>query len=104
MTGRLHHKFKAQKTECDGIKFSSKLEQRWYRHIKEMKESGEVLFFLRQVPFHLPGEVIYRADFMLFFADGHAEIWEAKGFDTPEWLIKKKLVEAIYPIEIKIVK
>lgn len=104
MIGILGHKFKAKRTECDGINFSSKLEQRWYNIIKDLQQSGEVLFFLRQVPFHLPGEVIYRADFMLFFTDGHVEIWEAKGFDTPEWLIKKKLVEAIYPIEIKIVK
>lgn len=98
------HKFKAQASECDGIKFSSKLEKRWYLIIRDMKDSGEVLFFLRQTPFHLPGNVTYRADFMLFFTDGHVEIWEAKGYDTPEWVIKKKLVESLYPIEIKVVK
>ena len=100
----IKHKFHAKKTENDGIKFSSKLESRWYSVIKDMKDSGEVLFFLRQVPFHLSSDVTYRADFMLFFSDGHVEIWEAKGFDTPEWKIKKKLVEEKYPIEIKVVK
>lgn len=100
----LKHKFKAKSTELDGFTFGSKLEARWYNLIKEMQASGEVLFFLRQVPFHLPGNVIYRADFMLFFSDGHVEIWEAKGFDTPEWVMKKKLVESIYPVEIKVVK
>ena len=100
----LRHKFHAKHVENDGIKFSSKLEARWYNIIKDMQESGEVLFFLRQVPFHLPGDVTYRADFMLFFSDGHVEIWEVKGFETPEWIIKKKLVESIYPVIIKIVK
>jgi len=100
----LRHKYKAKEAEFDGIKFSSKLEGRWYLIIKEMQEAGEVLFFLRQVPFHLPGDVVYRADFMLFFTDGHVEVWESKGYDTPEWVMKKKLVEAHYPIEIKVVK
>lgn len=98
------HKFKAKATENDGIKFISRLESRWYSIIKDMQDSGEVLFFLRQVPFHLPGGVTYRADFMLFFTDGRVEVWEAKGFPTPEWVIKKKLVESLYPIEIKVVK
>jgi len=101
---QLKHKYHAKTTEFDGIKFSSKLEARWYSIIKDMQELKEILFFLRQVPFHLPGGVIYRADFMLFFTDGHIEIWECKGFDTPEWKIKKKIVEDIYPIEIKVVK
>lgn len=103
-TGILKHKFKAKKIELDGINFSSKLEGRWYSIIKEMKESGELLFFLRQVPFHLPGNVVYRADFMLFYTDGNTEIWECKGFETPEWRIKKQLVESLYPVEIKVVK
>lgn len=98
------HKFNAKKTVNDGIKFSSKLEARWYSIIRDMKEAGEVLFFLRQVPFHLTSDVAYRADYMLFFTDGSVEIWECKGYDTPEWKIKKKLVEDKYPIEIKVVK
>ena len=100
----LKHKFHAKKTELDGINFGSKLEARWYSIIKDMQENGEVLFFLRQIPFHLPGNIIYRADFMIFFTDEHVEIWEAKGFDTPEWKIKKKIVESLYPVEIKVVK
>jgi hypothetical protein len=100
----IQHKFFAKKTSVDGIIFSSKLEAKWYSIIKNMKESGQVLFFLRQVPFHLPGNIIYRADFMLFFADGSVEIWESKGFETTDWKIKKRLVEAQYPIKIKVVK
>jgi len=100
----IKHKFHATQSINDGIKFSSKLEARWYSVIKDMKDSGEVLFFLRQVPFHLPGGVTYRADFLLFYAEGKVEVVECKGFDTPEWIIKKKLVESIYPIKIMVVK
>jgi len=100
----LNINLKAQHTESDGIKFPSKLEARWYRIIKDLKDAGEVLFFLRQVPFHLTPTVTYRADFMLFFEDGHVEIWECKGYDTPEWKIKKELVENLYPVKIKVVK
>jgi len=101
---KLYHKYKAKPIENDGIKFPSLLEARWYQIIKKMKESGEILFFLRQVPFHISSEVTYRADFMLFFTDGHVEIWECKGFDTKEWVTKKKLVEELYPITIKVVR
>lgn len=100
----IKHKFYAKQTINDGIKFSSKLEARWYSIIKDMKDSGEVLFFLRQVPFHITPDVTYRADFMLFYANGNVEVWECKGYDTPEWKIKKKLVEDKYPVEIKVVK
>jgi len=101
---QVKHKFHAVKSECDGIRFSSKLEKRWYSVIKDMKDSGELLFFLRQVPFHIAPDVTYRADFMLFYTDGNVEVWECKGYDTPEWKIKKKMVENIFPIEIKVVK
>ena len=58
----LKHKFKAKPTETDGIKFSSKKEAKRYSNLKTLKNIGEVIFFLRQVPFHLPGGVKYVCD------------------------------------------
>jgi len=55
-----------------------------------------------QVPFHLPGKTTYRADFMEFWADGTVIVTEIKGFETQTWKLKKKLVEALYPIEIDV--
>jgi hypothetical protein len=43
----------------------------------------------------------YIADFKVSFADGHVEIHDAKGFLTDVYRLKKKLVHAIYGIEIK---
>lgn len=64
--------------------------------------SGEVLFFLCQVPFSLPG-MKYIADFQVFLADGTVEFIDVKGRDTPMSKAKRKAVEELYPVTIKIV-
>jgi len=96
------HKFHAKPTERDGFRFDSKLESRYYELLK-VRMKADVLFFLRQVPFHLPGEVKYVADFLVFLQDGTVEVIDVKGKDTPISIAKRKMVEAIYPINIKIV-
>jgi hypothetical protein len=65
--------------------------------------AGEVLFFLRQVPFHLPGGVTYRLDFMEFWVDGSVHCVDAKGMKTRSFIDKKKQVEALYPVTIELV-
>lgn len=96
----LKHKFHAKRTEVDDIKFSSKKEAKRYNILKSLQNVGEVLFFLRQVPFHLPGGVKYVCDFLIFWANGNVTIEDVKGFKTESYKAKKKMVEAIYPIEI----
>lgn len=95
------HKFNAVRTECDGIKFPSKKEARSYEHIKARKLSGEILFFLRQVPLHLAGGVRYVVDFLTFNTDGSVHFLDSKGMRTPIYIAKKKIVEATYPITIE---
>lgn len=101
---RNRHKFNAKKVEHDGIRFDSKKEGDYYLQLKLRVKAGEVLFFLRQTPFHLPGGVTYRVDFQEFHADGTVRFVEIKGYETSEWLMKKKLVEALYPITIEVIK
>jgi hypothetical protein len=96
----LFHKFKAKPVEIDNIKFASKKEAKRYRELLLLKNSGEVLFFLRQVPFHLPGGVKYLCDFMVFWNDGNVTIEDVKGVKTPMYILKKKQVEEIYPVKI----
>lgn len=100
---RPKHKYRATRTELDGIKFGSKKEARYYQQLKILKRNGDIVFFLRQVPLHLPGGVRYVCDFQVFWANGTVEFVEVKGFPTPEWKIKKRLVEATYPIKITII-
>jgi len=96
----IKHKFRAKPQEYDGIKFPSKKEALRYMHLQALKKRGEVLFFLRQVPFYLPGGVKYVLDFMVFWADGIVTMEDSKGLKTPMYIAKKKMVESIYPIEI----
>lgn len=93
-------KYSAKKTVVDGITFDSKKEAKYYCDLKILKQKGEVLMFLRQVPFHLPGGVIYRLDFLVFWADGRVQFVDVKGFKTRDYIIKKKLVESIYDVMI----
>lgn len=110
MPKRMRHKYFAQKTEVDGIKFHSKLESEYYRKLLLLQERGEVIFFLRQVPLYLPGGVRYVVDFIEFWAPkfgdkaGEIRFVDVKGIETQEFKTKKRIVESIYPIEIEVVK
>lgn len=96
----IRHKFNAVKTVRDGIKFHSKKEAKRYDELVLLKASGEVLFFLRQVPFHLPGNVKYLCDFVVFWADDTVSFEDVKGMKTATYIMKKKMVEALHPIKI----
>ncbi len=100
----IRHKFKAVRCEADGKKFPSLLERNYYYQLVNRQKSGEVIFFLRQPSFDLPGKVQYKADFQVFNSDGTVEFVDTKGIDTAISIAKRKMVEDLYPIKIKIVK
>jgi hypothetical protein len=93
----LGHKFKAIRCEEDGIKFASKKERKRYQELKLLKEKGDVVQFLPQIPFRLPGGVKYICDFQVFWSDRTVSFEDVKGIKTPQYKNKKKLVEALYP-------
>lgn len=95
-------KYNAKPTEVDGIRFDSRKEARYYNNLVLRQKANEVLFFLRQVPFHLPGKATYRVDFMEFHSDGSVHFVDVKGVKTKDFILKKKLVESLYPVEIEI--
>lgn len=66
-----------------------------------MQKNGEILFFLRQVPIHLPGNVKYICDFQVFWENQEVTFEDVKGYRTEVYILKKKLVESQYPIVIK---
>ena len=90
--------------EADGIKFPSKLERAVYLRHKLELAAGEIKWFIRQPMFDLPGGVTHKSDFMAVMADGTVRIQDAKGFATAAFIKAKKMVEALYPIEIEVVK
>lgn len=101
---KIKHKFNAKRCEYENIKFPSKLERDFYIQLKMRQVAGEVLFFLRQVPFELLGGMKYVVDFQVFYSNGEIEFIDTKGFDTQLSITKRKMVEDAYPIEIKIIK
>jgi len=96
-----HSKYRAIKTEHNGIVYHSKKEANKAAELDLLVKAGEISFYLRQVPFTLPGNIVYRADFVTFDKDALGMWWvnviEVKGFSTPEWKMKLKLFKATYP-------
>ncbi len=96
----MRHKFNNKITERNGIKFRSKKEANYYDLLELKRQGGIVVFFLMQVPFHLPGNVKYVVDFQVFYSDGTVEFVDVKGHRTGQYIRNKKMVEALYPIDI----
>ena len=102
---KMRHKFNAKPTKRtweDGteINFQSTKEATYYDKLVLAKKSGELVFFLRQVPFALPGNIKYTCDYVEFWSDGIVRFVDVKGRRTKEYIRAKKQVEALYPVEI----
>lgn len=101
MKATLRHKFNAVRCETDNIKFASKRECKRYLELKALREIGKVVRFLRQTPFHLPGNTKYVCDFTVFWEDGRVTFEDVKGMRTAAYITKKKQVEDLYdPMKI----
>lgn len=100
-------KYHAIMEECQGIKFQSKKEARYFRELKARVSMGEVRYFLRQVPFDLAGvtdrgtPIRYRVDFMEILKDGSIRYIDVKGFRSQVYKLKRRMVEAAYPVRIE---
>ena len=106
----MRHKFNAKPTTFNDQRYSSKLEAKYAQRLNTAKEKGELVFWLEQVPFLLPGSLRYKIDFMEFWAPkdgqeiGDIICTEVKGMETKDWIMRKKLFESTYPIPLNIVK
>jgi hypothetical protein len=101
-------KYKSVPTIVDGIRFHSKKEAEHYKDLKFRQELGEISYFLMQVPFRLPGGIRYLCDFMVVHTNERRayeliDYIDIKGYDTKISKLKRKQVEEIYGIEIKLV-
>jgi hypothetical protein len=97
-------KYNAVKTEVDGFIFASKAEARRYSELALFEKSGEIFSLELQPKFPLVvnGEKIgtYIADFRYETKTGDIVIEDVKGMKTPVYKLKKKLVHALYGVEI----
>lgn len=96
------NKYNAIKIKVDGYTFASKKEANRYITLMALQKLGTVKYFIRQPMFDLGAGLTYKADFLVFWTDGYVSFEDVKGFQTKEFKLKKKLVEAKYPVDIKI--
>jgi hypothetical protein len=95
------NKYHNHPTTVDGIRFDSKKEARYYEQLKIRKQLGEVSYWLRQVPLHLPGGSKYVVDFVVFYTDDRVPDYvDVKGRETQVFRVKKREVEHHYPIRL----
>jgi hypothetical protein len=98
--GARYNKGPKEKRTADGILFDSIKECERYKELKLLQEQGVIVFFLRQVPFDLPGGIKWRCDFLVFWADGEVSVEDVKGHATEMYKLKKRQVEQLYPVTI----
>lgn len=101
MTKGKRSKFGNRKTVFNGITFDSAVEARRYRVLQMLLDAGDITDLKLQPSYRLEAHgapiCTYRADFAYRDAVSGEDITEdVKGFQTPEFKLKRKLFEAQY--------
>lgn len=99
-------KYGAVPTTVDNVRFASKKEAAHYGMLKILERAGKIksLELQPKFPLHVNGQLIctYIGDFRYVDAfTGETDVQDVKGMKTPAYRIKKKLVKAIYGVEIQ---
>lgn len=123
----IRRKYKNKKVEVDGILFDSKKEATRYLQLKELEKKGDIKELELQKKFELipkqteiyarysqktgrrlkDGERVvekacnYLADFVYIDVNGKLVVEDTKGFRTPDYIIKRKLMLYVHGIKIK---
>lgn len=96
-------KYRNTKCVVDGIRFDSIKESERYEVLKEARKTGNVLWFILQPCFRLPGGTRYYADFLVVWRNGSVVIEDVKSGITRKLAVyrtKKREVEHLYGITI----
>lgn len=105
-------KYHNRKTIVDGITFDSKAEAERYKELKRLELIGVIKGLELQKTYRLckgrwengkPFSISYKADFV-YTLDGDVIVEDVKGYRTEAYQLKKKLMRAVYGIEITEVK
>lgn len=97
-------KYNARKVTIDGHTFASAKEAERYQELRLLEKAGEISRLECQVKYTVD---IGDHHICNYYADFHYRDWrgwlvveDVKGYRTPVYRLKKKLVEALYGIEI----
>jgi len=96
-------KYGNRKTVVDGITFASAKEAKRFGELKLLEKAGVIadLTLQPRFPLKVNGLLIctYVGDFT-YRSDGASVVEDSKGFITPEFRLKKKLMLAVHGIEV----
>ncbi len=96
---RSKKKYRNATCRYNGITYHSKFEAKVAQDLDIKIKLGEIERWERQVRIDLRayGKHIcfYFIDFLVYHTDGRKEYLEAKGYETPDWIIKWNLFEAM---------
>ena len=107
----MQSKYGNKKVILNGEKFDSRKEAQRYGVLRLLERAGKISGLKRQVSFELipsqriDGKVVeravnYIADFV-YKQDGQKVVEDTKGYKTPEYIIKRKLMLYIHNIRIR---
>lgn len=97
------HKYGAQPTTVDGIRFASKGEAMRYQELRLLEQAGQISGLELQPKFRLEVNGVKIADYVADFRyteAGQVVTEDYKGMKTPVYRIKKKLVKALHNVDI----
>lgn len=109
-------KYKARKTELDGITFDSQAEANRYRNLALLQKAGLISDLELQVPYvlapkaKLQGEsrtrpaVRYVADFRYTDSMGQLVVEDVKGMDTPVSRLKRHLLKTVHGVDVRVIR
>lgn len=106
------NKYHAKKTSIDGIVFDSKKEAEYYSLLRVQERLGKISGLKLQQKYQvikpavdhngkkLPA-IYYIADFVYWDNEAKLHVVDVKGFKTPVYKLKKRLMLELYDIEIE---
>lgn len=97
-------KYGNKRVEIDGIPFDSVAEARRYQELQLLEKAGEIRDLRVHTSWAIKVQEImickYECDFEYWTADGDVVVEDVKGFRTREYRIKKRLMKALFGINI----
>lgn len=98
-------KYGAKRVSHAGYSFHSKGEAGLFDLLKLMEKAGELSDIKTQdVVYLTEARIMYKPDFRVLTKAGETEWHEYKGFETPEWRIKRRLWIAYGPGKLHVWK
>ncbi len=94
-------KYNAIRCQYNGYWYDSKFEAQCAMHLDWRLKAGDIKGWERQYPIEIrspDGELIrrHKVDFRVHLNDDSYELLEAKGFETPEYKLLKRLIETMW--------